>query len=121
MLIFRKKLEYMQLFGKYLANSFLNNYLIGVLFSPVFIKLLYELTIDYEDLLSVLPVEERKQYEYLLKATPEQLEDLDLYFTAMVDKKKCIEVELKVGGKEIQVTADNVKEYLQCTAQILLT
>lgn len=45
----------MELWGKYLANSLLNSYLIGVSFSPVFIKLLYEQSIDYEDLLSVLP------------------------------------------------------------------
>lgn len=32
----------MNLFGKYLANSISNNYLMGVSFSPVFIKLLYE-------------------------------------------------------------------------------
>ena len=44
--------------------------------------------------MSVLPVEERKQYEYLLTAAPEDFEDLDLYFTVMVDKKKCVEVEL---------------------------
>jgi hypothetical protein len=59
----------MELWGKYLANSFLNSYLIGVSFSPVFVKLLYEQSIDFEDLLSVLPQEERKQYEYLLTAS----------------------------------------------------
>ena len=32
----------MNLFGKWLANSILNSYLIGINFSPVFIKLLYE-------------------------------------------------------------------------------
>ncbi len=80
----------MELWGKYLANSFLNSYLIGVSFSPVFVKLLYEQSIDFEDLLSVLPQEERKQYEYLLSASAEDFEDLDLYFTVMVDKKKCI-------------------------------
>lgn len=80
----------MELWGKYLANSFLNSYLIGVSFSPVFVKLLYEQSIDYEDLLSVLPQEERKQYEYLLTASAEDFEDLDLYFTVIVDKKKCI-------------------------------
>ena len=32
----------MELLGKYLANSFLNGYLIGVNFSPIFVKLLYE-------------------------------------------------------------------------------
>lgn len=37
----KKKLEYMNLFGKYLANSLINGYLIGINFSPTFIKLLY--------------------------------------------------------------------------------
>ena len=41
----------MELFGKYLANSILNGYLIGVNFSPVFVKLFYRDPIDFEDLL----------------------------------------------------------------------
>ena len=61
-----------------------------MLFSPVLVKLLYEQSIDYEDLLTVLPIEQKKQYEYLLKASPDDFEDLDLYFTVMIDKKKCI-------------------------------
>lgn len=68
--LFRKKLEYMELFGKYLANSFLNNYLLGISFSTTFVKMLYEQETNFEDLLAVLPPEERRQYEYLLKATP---------------------------------------------------
>ena len=80
----------MELFGKYLANSLLNNYLLGISFSTTFVKMLYEQQTNFEDLLAVLTPEERRQYEYLLQATPEEFEDLDLYFTAMVDKKKCV-------------------------------
>ncbi len=80
----------MELFGKYLANSLLNNYLLGISFSTTFVKMLYEQQTSFEDLLAVLTPEERRQYEYLLKASPEEFEDMDLYFTAMVDKKKCI-------------------------------
>lgn len=47
----------MSLFGKYLANSFLNGYLIGINFSTTFVKLLYEDTITFEDMLTVLPKE----------------------------------------------------------------
>lgn len=43
----------MEVWGKYLANSFLNTYLIGMSFSPVFVKMLYGMSIDYEDLLEV--------------------------------------------------------------------
>lgn len=68
----KKKLEYMELFGKYLANSFLNNYLLGISFSTTFVKMLYEQETNFEDLLAVLTPEERRQYEYLLKATPEE-------------------------------------------------
>lgn len=50
---FRKKEDYMEVWGKYLANSFLNSYLIGVSFSPVFVKMLYGAPISYEDLLEV--------------------------------------------------------------------
>ena len=55
--IFRKKDDYMELLGKYLANSILNTYLIGVNFSPVFIKLLYEDEVNFDDLLAVVPPE----------------------------------------------------------------
>lgn len=41
----------MEVWGKYLANSFLNTYLIGITFSPVFVKMLYGIPITYEDLL----------------------------------------------------------------------
>ena len=47
----------MELLGKYLANSILNTYLIGVNFSPVFIKLLYEDEVNFDDLLAVVPPE----------------------------------------------------------------
>ena len=58
----------MALLGKCLANSFLNGYLIGVNFSPVFIKLLYEDEVCFEDLLTVIPKEEADRYRYLLNA-----------------------------------------------------
>ena len=51
----KKRLDYMELWGKYLSNSILNGYLIGINFSPVFIKLLYEQAVNYEDLFSILP------------------------------------------------------------------
>ena len=41
----------MEVWGKYMANSILNNYLLGISFSPVFIKMLYEQPISFEDLL----------------------------------------------------------------------
>jgi len=82
----------MELFGKLLANSLLNNYLLGISFSTTFVQMLYEQDTNFQDLLAVLTPEERRQYEYLLKATPEDFEHLDLYFTVMVDKKKCIEI-----------------------------
>lgn len=60
----------MELLGKYLANSILNSYLIGVNFSPVFVKMLYGEEITYQDLFDVLPKEEAERYKYLLKAEP---------------------------------------------------
>lgn len=47
----------MELLGKYLANAILNTYLIGVNFSPVFIKLLYEDPVTFDDLLTVISPE----------------------------------------------------------------
>jgi hypothetical protein len=46
--------------------------------------------VDFEDLLDVLSEEEKRQYMYLLTASPNDFENLDLYFTVMVDRKKCI-------------------------------
>ena len=66
----KKKLEYMEVWGKYLANAFLNTYLIGMAFSPVFVKMLYEQSITYEDLLEVSDEDERKRYSYILTASP---------------------------------------------------
>ena len=82
----------MEMWGKYLANSILNNYLIGVNFSPVFIKMLYEQCVDFEDLLEVVTEEEVKQYKYLLTAPADAFEDLCLFFTVVIDKKKAVEV-----------------------------
>lgn len=45
----------MTLFGKFLANSLINSYLIGINFSPTFVKLLYQDPITFEDMLAVLP------------------------------------------------------------------
>lgn len=56
----------MTLFGKYLANSFSNGYLIGVSFSPVFIKLLYEDPVNFDDLMTLVSKEEAERYKYLL-------------------------------------------------------
>lgn len=102
----------MELLGKYLASSLLNGYLMGVNFSPVFIKLLYENDVDFDDLMLVVPSAEAERYKYLLKIDDSELEDMELYFTAIVNRRKGIEVELIENGKEVRVTKANVKEYL---------
>ena len=111
----------MEMWGKYLANAILNTYLIGMSFSPVFFKMLYGQCVDFDDLLEVVPVEEAKHYKYLLSAPADSFEDLCLFFTVVLDKRKAVEIELKPDGKEIAVTIDNVKEYLELTAQAQLT
>ena len=58
----------MQLFGKYLANSFMNGYLIGINYSPTFVKLLYNDELTFDDVLSVLPKEEATRYQFLINA-----------------------------------------------------
>jgi hypothetical protein len=78
----------MELFGKFLANSILNSYLIGINFSPVFVKLLFNDPIDFDDLMEVVSEEEAKRYKYLTYAPPEDFEDLEIYFSVIVDKKK---------------------------------
>jgi hypothetical protein len=110
----------MSLFGKYLANSILNGYLMGINFSPTFIKLLYNDPVDFEDLLNILPEDEAKRYQYLLDAPAEIFEDLEMYFVTTVDRKKGIEVELKEDGANIPVTKDSVNEYLHLLTNVLL-
>ncbi len=46
----------MELFGKFVANSILNTYLVGVNFSPAFIKLLCNDPVDFDDLLAVVSI-----------------------------------------------------------------
>ncbi len=82
----------MEMWGKYLANSILNRQLIGVNLSPVFVKMLYYEPITFKDLLEITEEEEQKTYNYLLTASAEELEDMCLCFTAVVDKKKATEI-----------------------------
>lgn len=58
----------MELFGKFIANSILNSYLVGANFSSVFIKLLYSDPVYFEDLCDILPEEEANRYKYLTYA-----------------------------------------------------
>ena len=55
----------MEAWGKYVANSILNSYLLGINFSPVFIKMVYGEEIDYRDMLDIYP-----QRRILLTASP---------------------------------------------------
>jgi hypothetical protein len=63
----KKKDIYMKIFGKFIANSILNNYLVGIDFADSFIKTLYDEPIEFSDLKELTPAEEYSRYEYLLK------------------------------------------------------
>jgi hypothetical protein len=54
----------------------MNNYLIGINFSPTFVKLVYNDDITLDDMLSVLPKEEATRYEFLMNADADYIEDL---------------------------------------------
>lgn len=49
--------------------------------------------------------------------TSEDLEDLEVYFVIIANKK---EILLKENGNEIQVKGHNLEEYLNCLAKYYL-
>ncbi len=105
---FQKKNQYFKLFGKYTANSILNSSSIGINFSLSFVKLIYNYPVQFEDLLAILPLEERKNYENIRKPEAQKFQDLDLYFTAVVDKRNRIQHQLKPDGASIRVDKSNI-------------
>ncbi len=105
------------MWGKYLANAILNNMLMGLVFSPVLIKLLYGYKSDRHDLLKIVDPLEAQMYLNMLKYSDEEIDDLCLDFTYTLNAKKGIVVELKPDGAEIAVRKDNVIEYLDLIAE----
>lgn len=77
----KKKEAYMKTFGKFLASSILNNYLIGIDFADSFVKALYGETISFNDLKDLVGGDEFSRYEHMLKATDSELEDMMVDFT----------------------------------------
>lgn len=109
----------MQFLGKLLANSIINGYLIGINFSPVFIKLLFKEDVTFEDMLSILPEEDASKYKYLLDPNCD-VEDLEIYFSLITNRKKGTEIEMIKDGKNVQVTKDNLKLYFELLPQFLI-
>lgn len=61
----------MKVFGKLMANSILNNYLIGIEFADAFIKALYGKEIEFADMKDLVPTNEYSRYEMLTKCKPQ--------------------------------------------------
>jgi hypothetical protein len=109
----KKKDVYMKTFGKFLASSILNNYLIGIDFADSFVKALYGESIEFTDLKDLVSAEEFNRYEHLLKTKDSEFEDMLLDFTLFENGK---EMELQENGATRQVNSSNVMEYLNCIA-----
>jgi hypothetical protein len=78
----------MKTFGKFLASSILNNYLIGIDFADSFVKTLYGDPIEFNDLKDLVSAEEFGRYEHLLKTTDGEFEDMMLDFTLFENGKE---------------------------------
>ena len=87
--------------------------------SAAFIKAVFGYTIELADLESVDPELYTQRIQYLQTCPPDEIADLGMTFEDDSNDEQYTaggglgSVELKPGGSEIEVTKDNVKEYLQ--------
>ena len=73
---FRKRDLYIRCFGKYLANSILNGYFVGIEFAEGFVKTLYRQKVSFQDLKDILDQNTIQGYESLENLGDEDFEDL---------------------------------------------
>lgn len=91
-----------------------HNRLIDGFFIRPFYKMMLNKPISLQDIEAV-DIEYYKSMKYIMNTEdPEQLEALDLTFTSESDVYgEKVEHELKPGGKDIKVTNENKKEFIE--------
>ncbi|CAD8112133.1 unnamed protein product [Paramecium sonneborni] len=113
----KNKKEYALLFGKLIANSIANGYLIGIDIISPFWKVVYDEKIVFEDLILIWDKQTYSNYANLRQMSSESFEALYLDFTYQLGNST---IELIPNGSTMAVTSKNVNEYLDKTAQYII-
>ncbi|CAD8205107.1 unnamed protein product [Paramecium pentaurelia] len=113
----KNKKEYALLFGKLIANSIANGYLIGIDIISPFWKVVYDEKIVFEDLILIWDKQTYSNYANLRDMNPETIESLYLDFTYQLGNST---IELIPNGSAMPVTQHNVDQYLDKTAEYII-
>jgi hypothetical protein len=63
----------MKIFGKFVAHTILKQEILGITVATAFIKVLFGLDTEFDDLQSILSEDEFRNYEFLRNCTEDQL------------------------------------------------
>ncbi|CAD8120325.1 unnamed protein product [Paramecium sonneborni] len=113
----KNKKEYALLFGKLIANSIANGYLIGIDIISPFWKVVYDEKIVFEDLILIWDKQTYSNYANLRNMSSESFEALYLDFTYQLGNST---IELIPNGSTMAVTSNNVNQYLDKTAEYII-
>ncbi|CAD8201442.1 unnamed protein product [Paramecium octaurelia] len=111
------RLKYALAFGKLIANSILNKEIIGVPFAHQFWKLIFNKPIVFEDLEGIMDDIEFKNIRSMRQMTEEIIDSLCITFTHSSGFNT---YNLIPNGSKIEVTKNNIEEYLQKLAEYLI-
>ncbi|EFJ20124.1 hypothetical protein SELMODRAFT_443962 [Selaginella moellendorffii] len=108
-------LQYFEFFGKILGKAMFEGILVDIPFAMFFLRKLRKKHNYLHDLPSLDP--ELYKNLLFLKNNPNMVQQLGLYFVIEDNEYgEQLEVELLPGGKDIQVTKDNVYRYIHLVA-----
>ncbi|CAK73192.1 unnamed protein product (macronuclear) [Paramecium tetraurelia] len=113
----KNKERYALLFGKLIANSICNSYLIGIDIIAPFWKVVFNERIVFNDLNLIWDLDTYNNYEKLKTMSEEELKSVCLLFTYSSDNT---ETELIAEGSKIHVTQENLELYLNKTAEYVI-
>lgn len=113
--ISKKSLDEIELLGKFLGKSMMDDWSLMVSFAPFFVKTVLKRDLSIGDFYSY-DFKTAQQHEWLLENNIDNLE-LGLTFSYTNSFKI---IELKKNGQNIEVTDSNKKEYIQlyCKAKM---
>ena len=113
----KENIKYMRVYGKLLAHTILKKQFLGVEFIAPFFKVLYQESINFEDLSFYFDKNIHNNYAVLKNLSRDDLDAMETYFNIYVDKNS---IDLKEQGSNIKVTIENVDEYLDSVSKYYL-
>ncbi|KAA6360701.1 MAG: putative E3 ubiquitin-protein ligase Itchy [Streblomastix strix] len=114
----KNNLDYYRFVGRILGKALFENQLVTIHFD----RLIYKRLLNQPFMVSDLEPVDADMYRSLVYIKENDPSDLSLYFTVTVSQLDVVkEIELKPGGKNIGVTNENKKEYIQLMIQHKLT